>query len=90
MWLVTRLKIALEGLRNGDRIRAEVRELAEAVAALERLQLAREQEWSEARDAIYRNLKRMQALKQHHDPDDGYARARQQVLSMKLNRNNGG
>lgn len=86
MWLATRLRNALEGFQKAKVLSDEVTELRRQVERLDSQQLEREMEWQEAREAIYRNLKRMQALKQHgKDPEaDGYARAQQLARTLKF------
>lgn len=71
---------------------SEVDALRDQVAALEGEQLRRETEWREARDTIYRHLKRVQAIEGKaaaRDPDPMSA-ARRHALSVKLRPTNGG
>lgn len=85
MWLLRRLQNALRGLESAGALSAQVKELRERVEALDRLQVERELEWQEARDAIYRNLKRAQALKQRSgDEDDGFQRAQALARTLKF------
>lgn len=73
---------------------AEIRALRESVAALEDQQLARELEWRETKDQLYRHLKRVQALDQKAEARGGEPRSsrealRDKVLAIKLGGGNG-
>ena len=89
MWLPARLRGLLGSLESAQKLSVDVRELRAQVEALEALQLTREVQWSEARDQIYRHLKRANAIKQHQDAAEESGRPSQAtVLAMKYR--NGG
>lgn len=70
MWLPARLRAVLGSLETAQKLVADVGELRASVEALEALQLAREGQWTEAKDQIYRHLKRIQAVKQYELQDE--------------------
>jgi len=86
MWLPARLRGFLESLESHQKLVVDLGELREKIEALEALQLSREVQWSEARDQIYRHLKRANAIKQHQDKQDEAESGRPSqatVLAMK-------
>jgi len=64
------LRRLLGSLESAQKLVSDVGELRSAVEALEALQLEREGQWTEAKDQIYRHLKRMQAIKQYELKDE--------------------
>lgn len=88
MWLLTKLKTALQALETAQNLQGEVRELRQAVEALEGEQLRREMEWRETKDQVLRHLKRVQAIKQHEDAavEEPGRPSQATVLAMKYNR----
>jgi hypothetical protein len=85
MWLPARLRTALESLENAQNLRGEVQELRATVEGLESLQLAREIEWRETKEQVFRHLKRAAAIRQHQeDPEPASSRpSAATVLAMK-------
>lgn len=68
----------------------EVRALREAVEALESEQLRRETEWREAKDQLYRHLKRVQSIEAKAGArSDPLERARARALQLKLDAGGG-
>jgi len=88
MWLLTRLKNALQAAEAAQTLQVEVRELAGKIEALEAVQLAREVQWTETKDQVLRHLKRVQAVRQHQDADPA-AELRNQLIARKFPRTGG-
>lgn len=84
MWLLTRLRNALESAEAAQSLQAEVRELTGKIEALEALQTDREVQWTEAKDQIFRHMKRVQAIRQHASEPDHGAELRNQLIARKF------
>lgn len=84
MWLLTRLKNALESAEAAQNLQGEVQELHAKVVALEAAQLDREVQWTETKDQVLRHLKRVQAIRQHSQEPDTGAELRNQLIARKF------
>lgn len=84
MWLLTRLRNALESAEAARSLQAEVKELTGKIEALEALQTDREVQWTEAKDQIFRHMKRVQAIRQHSQEPDLGAELRNQLIARKF------
>lgn len=84
MWLPRAFRNALESLQSAQLLAAEVTVLRQQVEALEATQLDREVQWTEAKDQIFRHMKRVQAIRQHASEPDTGAELRNQLIARKF------
>lgn len=84
VWLPARLRSVLESLETAQNLQGEVQALQGKIEALEALQLDREVQWTEAKDQIFRHMKRVQAIRQHASEPDTGAELRNQLIARKF------